>query len=774
MDDAINPTAPRAPNTLWLIVLGALVAMLLTAAVRVCPPFEGDAYEYGEIALHWVSHGTLTERHLRNFNVPDLKPTHAAAQRANYYTVLVAPFAAVLRDSPWTIFLPGLLGFLFAAWAAHRAGMRLFDARAAWWAALLVLLHPRFIYLTVQDPTPALWLAGLCLCSAWLFHDKKYIPAGALLGVAVFVKQSAAALLPAYFLYVLLFDRAELKKAKLWLGLGACLVFMAPFLIRNAVLFGSPFYTEEAAARQNFDPQTLRNGNLLQTTFALRDPAPADSGKQPFFLWKTLQLFDVNVKDVLLGANYIDYGPGFVSLIYFAAVPFFFLGLWFGRGHAGVRLCALIIFFFLLLVMLVVVPYESRYIFPVVPFGILISIFGIYETGRRIAWMRPRVILLFVLLTGSLLTLPFLALHMMQNRTASMEYIAAAKFLRQASPESATIMAWPPFASAFYADRETVPLPYGGLEQIHKGITRYGADYVLFSDLIDEGEPPAVDFLEPLAKGRTITLYKVDPDAPGFKNFEQNYGVIRTSFDPLFSIYKLLQRIPLRLDWYWEEYARRYPGGWAAAFCFFILLGAGFTRLAAAHKYGIIGSVFLLCCVLATVFVVYVQIIIGAPQSAMQPRRAPVNPAQLRAAVSGGTHTLLVTGDEECGTAPCTFGQGYKTVLQLKSFEENPEPLIRQFAPQTEYAPERTAWVVLVNERGILDSPAAVAAWPLVGIKAHKRALPTLEQARRAGLIAVRIGGGYVLRPAQDFGVSAAPGARPAPFVYTARRAQVE
>ena len=767
MDDAHDTTARRAPGALWLVALAAILAAWLTVVVRTAPPFEGDAYEYGEIALHWVTHGTLTERHLRNFNVTDLSPTHPAAQRANYYTLFVAPFAAALRDSPWTIFLPGLAGFLFAAWGAHRAGLRLFGHRTAWWAALLVLLHPRFLYLTAQDPTPALALAGLCLCSAFLFHDKKYILSGALLGVAIFVKQSAVALLPAYFFYVLLFDRAEFKKARLWMGLGACLLLMAPFLVRNTVLFGSPLYTEEAAARQNFDPQTLRDGNLLLTTFSLRDPAPPDAGKQPFFLWKTLQLFDVNFKDVLFGADYIDYGPGFVSLIYFAAVPFFILGLWFGRGHPGVRLCALVVFFFLLLVMLVVVPFESRYIYPVAPFGILVAVYGVFETARRVPRLNPRAALVFILLTGSVFCLPFLAMHMRQGAVASMEHTSAARYLKQVAPQNATVMAWPPFACAFYSDRETVPLPYGGLAQIREGIDRYGADYLLYTDLIDQGEPPAVDFLEPLAKGRTVTLYKVHPEARGYKKFEDNYGVIRTSFDPLHAIYELLQRVPLRMDWYIEEYLRRYPGGWFTAFAFMALLGAVFLRVARMHPYAIAGSALLACVALAAVFIVYVNSVSGVPRDEMKPRRAPVNPAQLRAA-AGEADTLLVTGDNVCDLTPCTFGPGFEHIHFFKKFDEDRARKILG----AEYDPARAPWVVLVNDRALLDSPAAVAAWPVFGLKAHAGMRSLAEHARRKGYAAVSIGGGFVLRPAQDFGVGAAP--QRMPFVYTARPEKVE
>jgi 4-amino-4-deoxy-L-arabinose transferase-like glycosyltransferase len=757
MDNPARTNEMRTPGAAWLVIAGAILAALLTAAVRVCPPFEGDAYEYAEIALHWVEHGTLTERHLRNFNVPDLAPVHPAAQRANYYTALVAPFAAVFRDSPWTVFFPGLLGFLFASWAAFAAGRRLFGGAVAWWAALLVLLHPRFLYLTAQDPEPALWLAGLCVCSAALFHQKKYAASGALLGVAVFVKQTAAALLPAYFLYVLLFDRQELKKARLWLGLAACLLTMSPFLIRNEMLFGNPLYTEEAAARQNFDPRTLREGNLLETTFTLRDPAPG-SADNPFFLWKTLQLFDVNFMDVLLGADYIDYGPGFVPLIYFAAAPFFILGLWWGRDHAGVRLCALVIACFLLLVMLVVVPFESRYIFPAAVFGILVAVYGVMEAGRRVAWLRPRAVLAFVLLTGPVFTLPLLAVHFAQNRIAAAEHIAAARYLKRAAAEDATIMAWPPFAASFYSGRSAVPLPYGGLERIREGIDRYSVDYLLFSDLLDEGEPPAVDFLEPVAKGETVTLYKVDRGAPGFRDFERHYGVIRASFDPLRSIYRFLNHgVPMRLDWGLERFLAGLPGGWfaaAALFAIFFHQFAGWSARGGAGARALAALLIVALCIGGRAgYVLYAQA--RAPHAWVR-ARAPVNPDQLRAASGPRPDTVFFIGGESaCGEMRiCNFGPGLKHYSQEESLA--PGKRGPDWIPEAEQTGLVPVWVVFVEDRMPLETVEAVELWPVHALLANRRVRPVLEQARRSGYAAVRIGGGFVLRPAQDFGVGAA------------------
>jgi|GEM_PF-5824437 len=592
METVAEKTIRGGPPGLALLIAGFVLGALLCCAAAFCPPYEGDAYEYGEVALRWVRHGAMTERHLRTFNIPGQPVTHPAAQRANYYTVLVAPFAAAFGPSMWTVFIPGLLGVLAIPLLTFFAGRDLFGRRIAWWAALLCLFNPRLIYHALRDPTPESLLAALCLASVWLFAKKKYPASGALLGIAFFVKQSAGAFLPAYFIFALLSRRDEFTRKNLYLGLLAFILLASPFLIRNQLIFHNPLYTEETAARQHFNPQTLRDGNLLRAIFERGDQAPGDhaADSKSSFLVKTLSLADMNLRDNILGTQNIDYFPGFLPLIYAACVPLFAAGLWFGRRSETVRLFAICIICYLAFHILIVVHFETRYIFPVLPFGLLIAAYGAFELGRAIPRFKPEAALIFALITGALTVLPIMAIQTTnrEERTRALEYIAACRALEKTAPRDSVVAAWPPFSAAFYSDRQAIPLVYGDLYKQIRTLDKYGADYLLYNDLALAGELPLLDLLRPVAKGSFMSLYEIDASAPGFKNPAAQYSDI-ANFNPLEIVYKRTMDIPIRLDWPLETFLTKLLRGpvqaaavFLAAFALFHFLAAKKSRAARA------------------------------------------------------------------------------------------------------------------------------------------------------------------------------------------------
>ena len=715
-----------------LVVVAAIMLVALVYAFRVAPPYEGDAFEYSETALHWVRHGTMVERHLRNYNIPERRPGNAAGQRANYYTVFVAPFAAALGASPWTVFLPGLLGFLALAWCAWRAGRDWFGHAAAGWAALLCLLHPKLIYHTLKDPTPELWQGALCVTAAAFFLKKRYIHAGVALGVACFVKQNSAALLFAFLVYVLLFDRAEFRQRALWLGLAAFLAAVSPFLIRNTVLFGNPLYTEEAQARQNFDPQTLREANLLETTFTLRDSRPDSAQSGGAFFTKTLALFDVNLRDNLFGTQNMDYAPGFFQLIYILLAPFLFVGLWLGRGHPAVRLCALFLFFFILMNVMFVVPHESRYLYPAVPFGLLVGAYGAYEFARRRKGFSAGAVLGFVLITGALSMLPLTLMQTMNHheQERGREYTAACRYLNTAASEDAVIMAWPPFASTFYADRPTVPYPYGGISEQLRAVKRFGVTHVVFADMIPEGEPPDLDFLHAVAKGRYVSLYEVDRDAQGYVDNAASYKNIDDVFNPLQSLYRWTMNLPLRMDWPLEKIlSMMLPGGVITALVMLLILFAGYHR--AVRGAGFVrgaAAVILLSVICLGARLMFFHTL---DLSVFDREPSPVNVPQTRAVAGPHIRTLVLVGDKKKDA-------DYEFFLK----KEFPRVVYPERDPGDR---GRTAWFVPLRERpSVLRTADDVAAWRKYRAGLDRAAIERVRRAPIPGLAGRHVGGGLV------------------------------
>lgn len=709
------------------------LAALLCAAAAYAPPYEGDAYEYAEVALHWVRHGSMTERHLRNYNIPDRRPGNPAAHRAGYYTVFMAPFVAAFGASPWSVFVPGLLGFLATVWVAYGAGRALFELGVGWWVALLLLFHPTLIYLLLLDPTPELWLAALCPFAVWMFLREKYAAAGVALGVACFVKLYAAAFLPAFFLYILLFKRAELRRGALWAGMLCFLLAAAPFLIRNTIIFGNPVYTEESRAREHFDPHSLIEHNTLQTTFQLRDREPPNArAGSPFE--NTVKLTGVNFHDYFLGMHHIDYQPGLAQLIFIASVPFFFVGLFAGRKHPAIRLFAICTFVYIGLLIPVVSPYDARHIFAILPLALFIAVYGVFALSK---WFPSRTLLLIIFLIGPATTLPFVALQSAnrEEHGQAVEFLSACRWLESATPQNAVVMSWPPFATTFYSDRKAVPYPYGGVGELQRAIRIYGVNYVMFTDMTKSGELPRFDFLDPVSKGKYVSLFQVKRETHVDKSIDKRHST-EPGFAPLNDIYKFIMSLPLRMDWPVEKFLVGIIPvlpGIVLFFVFEILF-----IIYCIKRRGAVGGFAIAVVVIACIGARGAYIATLDRDKLNQPP-PPVNVAQVRD-MSGGADTIVIAGAHN----------------EFKDYEAPLRRVFRKvrFVDEKTDVPDtdHTVWLVPVRERPrLLDDPAAVAAWQKQYTAAYRGALRRMAHVRRGGLVTIPVGGGLLLRHNGEF-----------------------
>ena len=731
-------TDRKKPSGAALLIAGFALGILLCCAAAFSPPFDGDAYEYGEVALHWVQHGSMTERRLSTFTIPGQPVEHTAAQRANYYTVLLAPFTAVFGRTPWAVFIPGLLGVLAVPLLVFFAGRDLFGRRIAWWAALLCLFNPRLIYQLLNDPTPESLLAALCLASAWLFERRKYPASGAILGVAFFVKQSAGAFLPAYLIFALLFRRGEFAKARLWLGLAAFIALASPFLIRNQLLFKNPVYTGETAARARFNPQTLRDSNPMEALFERGGQTGGDfsAGSKQSFLVKTLSLSGMNLRDNILGAQDIDYFPGFFPLIFAACAPLFLAGLWFGRRDDTIRLFAICTACYLAFRILVAVHFETRHIFPVLPLGLIIAVYGAFALGRALPRFKPEAALLFALITGSLTMLPLMAIQTSgrTERIRSLEFISAARALRSISPKNATIMAWPPFASTFFSDRRTVPYVYGDLYKQVRVLKKYGVDYVIYDDLAMTGEPPLLDFLRPLAKGTYLSVFEVDKSAPGYRN-PSKYSTI-ASYNPLEDTYRRMMDIPIRLDWPLETFLAKLLRGPAQAAIVFFLIFLLF-HLLFTHKRKSLRVLSIIILVLICFGVrigCFFTLDLSKLPGDIPP---PVNTAQVRA-IAGKSDSIKIIGDNRY-ISDDLIKKELETRFKKVDFTLYLEHVKDDSSVKTVFYP--------LNDRTKeLTAAADVLNWrKTAGAQAAKETRRIESEARAAGFAATPAGGGLVL-----------------------------
>jgi hypothetical protein len=227
----------------WAVLLLALLvrgAVLLAFDGGPSRPLEGDEKGYAAAA------GSLARGDGFGFEVAGFSPRtgllerrRLVAFRAPLLPALLAPVHLVSGGAPGA--LRGacvLLGALAAPLALLLAG-RLGGARAAWIAGLAVALWPSQAWLSARvlsEPLDAV----LLLASADLLLRHRHGAGGAALGLAVLCRPGG---LPAAVLAVLAVASAQERGRRLRAALlagGACLLVVAPWVVRNHLFLGSP------------------------------------------------------------------------------------------------------------------------------------------------------------------------------------------------------------------------------------------------------------------------------------------------------------------------------------------------------------------------------------------------------------------------------------------------------------------------------------------------------------------------------------------------------
>lgn len=221
--------------------------------------------------------------------------------------------------------------------------------------------------------------------------------AGVVMGVALLVNFQSVALVPTFIVFLFFEYRRDLKKFFIFsfAGIGVVFMMFLPWLIRQYVLFGNPFYFIEFNATytwQKIGAPTLIKDNVIM--FVKSKELYVALLKKTFFFWLPHNLYYVNRKLFILA-----------PLAYIGA---WFLGIeaWFSRSSGEmIRKVAPIFFvlFFHILLSTVFPIVKFRYFVPMVPLVFLAG--GIYfdmqKPRMRNILMIATIILVMV---GSWLT----------------------------------------------------------------------------------------------------------------------------------------------------------------------------------------------------------------------------------------------------------------------------------------------------------------------------------------------------------------------------------
>jgi 4-amino-4-deoxy-L-arabinose transferase-like glycosyltransferase len=235
-----------------LIVCAVLNAANLLAIARFHPAYLRDERT---IEIPDAQHYLLLGRNLLlhgEYSRSQGPPYVSDVFRTPVYPVFAGGFD--LLGGPGLIYAVQAFLHVLTVLCVYRLADRTFGERAAFFAALLIAIHPTLLMVNLQAMSETLFVFTLVL-SVLVLHSAmtagggrwRYFAAGALLGVATMVRPAGLYLPLALAVFALVarartdgFRRAGGRAAALVLGAA---IWIAPWIIRNAVEFGIPKLT---------------------------------------------------------------------------------------------------------------------------------------------------------------------------------------------------------------------------------------------------------------------------------------------------------------------------------------------------------------------------------------------------------------------------------------------------------------------------------------------------------------------------------------------------
>ncbi len=229
---------------LVLVLLAALLRFgYLSTAPRGMQFDHVDAQGYHWIAVNLLERGVFsmnTEAPFREDNI-----------RAPLYPLFVAGWYAIGGPMPEVVVLAQVLVDVLTVAVLFRLGAQVAGRRVGWLAALLYALHPAPWRFCNELLTEILF--GLLLTSSvWMFarylargRNRDALRCGVLFGAAILCKPNIQ-FLPLVLVVILLHGVTTGRK-QWWQGAalmaGVIALMLAPWMLRNRIIFGEAFYT---------------------------------------------------------------------------------------------------------------------------------------------------------------------------------------------------------------------------------------------------------------------------------------------------------------------------------------------------------------------------------------------------------------------------------------------------------------------------------------------------------------------------------------------------
>ncbi|WP_129628104.1 ArnT family glycosyltransferase [Candidatus Oscillochloris fontis] len=437
--------------------------------------------------------------------------------------VWIAPFFALFGPTPWAAKLPNLVFNLLLALLIFLVGSRIWDRRVGLTAAIFVLTNYLFFRLTIyatSDLAFVVWCMGAIFClyqstQAEAAPDQRWlIAAGLLCGLMMLQKPSGAIMLAGMGLWLLGFlytTRPHTIKAVITAALSfglPALIVLAPYVIRNLLLFGKPVFSTES-----YDAWVLgyrgNSGDAWEEIYRVFTPVWGGPGL-PDRSWIMRWGFDATLEKLIAQVRELR---NYLMPVWHGApdgVAWLFsnnerkniasdLGAWMAligmiaALRSRRRLVGLLAAAYLPYMVFMITYWrtnEERYWVMLIPWLALLAAWAIWGGYDRLAqigdrrWAPLGLILVLVAISGVLgFSRPDIAKKVREETAIWAPDLAAYTWIDQHVPADAVLMTRIPWQANWHTQRSTLMIPNTPSRDLLLEIAHhYGADYLVLEN----------------------------------------------------------------------------------------------------------------------------------------------------------------------------------------------------------------------------------------------------------------------------------------------------
>ncbi|EFO79757.1 hypothetical protein OSCT_2442 [Oscillochloris trichoides DG-6] len=437
--------------------------------------------------------------------------------------VWIAPFFALFGPTPWAAKLPNLVFNLLLALLIFQVGSRIWDRRVGLTAAIFVLTNYLFFRLTIyvtSDLAFVVWCMGAIFClyqstQAEAAPDRRWLIAtGLLCGLMMLQKPSGALMVAGMGLWLLGFlyttrphTWRSVITAALSFGLPA-LIVLAPYVIRNMLLFGKPVFSTES-----YDAWVLgyrgNSGDAWEEIYRVFTPVWGGPGL-PDRSWIMRWGFDATLEKLIAQVRELR---NYIMPVWHGApdgVAWLFsnnerknivsdMGAWMAligmiaALRSRRRLVGLLAAAYLPYMIFMITYWrtnEERYWVMLIPWLALLAAWAIWAGYDRLAqigdrrWAPLGLILVLVAVSGVLgFSRPDIAKKVRDEPGIWQPDLAAYTWIDQHVPADAVLMTRIPWQANWHTQRPTLMIPNTPSRDLLLEIAHhYGADYLVLEN----------------------------------------------------------------------------------------------------------------------------------------------------------------------------------------------------------------------------------------------------------------------------------------------------